>query len=117
MKFNCTSPCKNCPYREDAPLQLWDREEFRKLLAHDKAPFGLGKVYGCHKNDGSICRGFLMNQDQRNQPNNNLRMMMSKHGVTRTYLDALASPSPMYASIEEMVAANFPDLLIEDSLR
>jgi hypothetical protein len=115
MKFNCTSPCKNCPYRTDAPLRLWDREEFRKLLEHDKDPFG--KVYDCHKNNGSICRGYLMDQDERNHPNINLRMMLSKHGVTRTYLDALACSSPMYASIEEMIAANFPDLLIEDGLR
>ncbi len=105
MKFNCTKPCQNCPYRKDAPLALWDRQEFLTLLQHDKELFG--KVYGCHKNDKSICRGFLMDQDRRNIPNMAVRLALLNAGVTRVYMDALTCPSGMYSSIEEMAEANF----------
>lgn len=30
--FKCTQPCSNCPYRTDAPLKLWHKSEYEKLL-------------------------------------------------------------------------------------
>jgi hypothetical protein len=107
--FHCTKPCNSCPYRTDTPVQHWAREEFEGVLEADKDP--IGKVYGCHKKNGSICVGFLMDQDKRNFPSIALRISLSKHNVTREYLDKLTSPAPLYRSIREMVGANFPELL------
>lgn len=107
--FKATQPCNNCPYRKDAPLQLWDRYEFTKLLAQDKLQFG--SIYGCHKNNGNVCVGWLMNQDERGFPNLNLRIKLSNENITHEYLDSLHCKSERYKSIEEMVKANFPELL------
>lgn len=105
MEFKSDTPCNNCPYRVDATRQLWHREEFKKLLANDDKQWA--PVYACHKNNGCICVGWLMDQDRRNHPNLNLRMMLSKKSITREYLDSLHCPSEMYKSIEEMVKANY----------
>lgn len=110
-QFHCTKPCGSCPYRTDVPTAHWAREEFADLLKTERDP--LGRVYGCHKKNGSICVGWLMNQDGRGFPSIALRMALSAHGVTREYLDRLKSPAPLYESVEEMVRANFPELLEE----
>lgn len=109
MKFKCKQPCNNCPYRKDAPLKLWSPDEFAQLLENDAAIFG--NVYGCHKNNGSICVGYLIDQDRRRFPNINLRMMLSRLQIDRKYLDQLKSPAPMYSSIKEMISANFKHLI------
>jgi len=105
--FSGTQPCNSCPYRKDAPLGLWDKSEFDKLLEEDKKQFGA--TYRCHKNDGSCCKGWLINQDKRNQPNINLRLMLLKSGVKRDYLDKLKSNTEMFETIEEMVKTNYPN--------
>jgi len=56
--FHCKQPCSNCPYRKDAPLRLWDKYEFKKLLQYESDM--IGTVYKCHKQNGSICVGWLM---------------------------------------------------------
>lgn len=109
--FKPTQPCGNCPYRKDAPLQLWHREEFARLLANDKLQFA--PLYDCHKKNGHVCVGWLMNQDERRFPNINLRMKLSKENITGEYLDSLICSSERYSTIEEMVEANFPELLNE----
>src|ERR1035437_6274972 len=106
--FSCSTPCGNCPYRRDSPLQHWDKKEFEQLLQHDKEQFG--KVYGCHKNNGTVCRGYLMNQEKRNLPNINLRLQLAEKNVTRKYLEGLKCKSEMFDTIEEMSLANFPDI-------
>lgn len=106
--LTCTSPCNNCPYRVDAPLQFWHKEEFIKLLAQDKEQFGA--TYGCHKNNGTACIGWLMNQDKRNFPNINLRLLLSKHNVTREYLDKLSCDGEMFETIQEMAETNYEEL-------
>ena len=108
-QFSCTQPCNNCPYRKDAPLQLWDKFEFIKLK--EKENDYMGAVYGCHKNNGSICVGWLMKQDENNFPSIALRMQLSKDNVTREYLDSLNSPSPLYKNVDAMIKANFPEIL------
>lgn len=96
-RFEKKAPCANCPYRKDAPRQLWSIEEFKDLLKSDASP--LGSVYGCHKADG---HGGL--------PSINLRISLMRGEVTREYLDSLTSPAPMFSSIEEMCIANYPEL-------
>jgi hypothetical protein len=106
--YTCTQPCNNCPYRTDAPLQHWDKSEYIKLLALENDT--MGGIYGCHKNNGSTCIGWLMKQDENNFPSIKLRISLSKNNVTREYLDSLHSPAPLYASVKEMINANYPDL-------
>jgi hypothetical protein len=106
--FGCTKPCGNCPYRKDAPLQHWSVEEFKELKASEGSQFG--KVYGCHKKNGSTCIGWLMKQDENYFPSIALRMTLSKEGVTREYLDRLSSPSELYDTVDDMIKANYPNL-------
>ena len=101
------SPCANCPYRTDAPLQLWDAAEFRDLLAKDSDY--MGTTYGCHKKDGKACTGWLMDQDRRGFPSIMLRLSLTRAGVTRVFLDTLKSRAPLYPSIRAMAHANYPD--------
>lgn len=107
--FECTQPCGNCPYRTDAPVRLWAREEFADLMANEAAM--LGTTYGCHKQNGSMCIGWVMDQERRGFPSIMLRIKMSQENVTREYLDSLHSPAPLYKNVRAMVKANFPALL------
>lgn len=106
MDFKRKSPCNDCPYRCDAPLSHWSKEEFDDLQREDTLQFG--STYGCHKNDGHVCVGWLMDQDKRNLPSISLRLVLSQSNVTRNYLDNLTCKSKMYTSIKEMVDANYP---------
>lgn len=107
--FHCTQPCGNCPYRTDAPLQLWDKYEFEKLLKTETE--FMGAIYNCHKDNGSVCIGWLMKQDENRFPSIRLRIALSKHKVTRKYLNKLNSPFPLYKDVKEMIAANYPKIL------
>lgn len=106
--LKCSSPCKDCPYRKDAPLKLWQKFEFVKLMKDDKEQFA--RIYYCHKNNGNVCVGYLMNQDKRRLPNLNLRMILSKYNITTKQLDALKCKVPMYDTIEEMCEKNYQEL-------
>lgn len=109
MQYSKKTPCKNCPYRKDAPLQLWDKEEFTDLLHNDSTQFGA--KYGCHKQETKhVCVGWLMNQDKRNLPSILLRLDLLQNEVTREYIDSLYCKSEMYDTIEEMALANYPQI-------
>lgn len=111
--FHCTQPCSNCPYRTDAPLKHWHKEEFQKVL--DAENDYLGKTFLCHKKNGSMCIGWLMKQAENNLPSIMLRISLSKHNVDSTYLDSLYSPAPLYKDVKAMIKANFPQLLRKKS--
>ncbi len=110
MDFKCKSPCKNCPYRVDAPLQLWHKDHYIELMANDKDELH-GKVYKCHKNNGSVCIGWLMDQYKRNCPSIQLRLALIRKKISWFYLRSLRCKSEMYGTIKDMVSANFPELL------
>lgn len=104
-----TKPCNNCPYRKDAPLKLWSIEEFIDLMKKDNEPFS--PVYGCHKNNGCICAGWLTDQDRRRFPNIMLRLLLSRQGTTRKILDKLEDNYKiMYSSIRQMAIKNYSKL-------
>lgn len=107
--FTCTQPCNNCPYRKDAPLHHWHKSEYEKLLEMEGDQ--LGAVYGCPKNNGNVCVGWLIKQDENRFPSIMLRISLSKNNITREYLDSLHSPSPLYKDVNEMIEANYPELL------
>jgi hypothetical protein len=108
MNYCRKQPCNNCPYRKDAPLKHWSIQEFRDLLASEKTQFGT--VYACHKKDGHVCVGWLMNQDNRGLPSIALRISLSQNNVTREYLDNLTSPAPMFLTVKGMCQANYKSL-------
>ena len=112
MGLNCSkTPCKNCPYRKDAPLAHWAVLEFDKLL--DSEEDFIGKSFDCHKQNGKLCTGWVMNQDRRQKAGTDkiaFRISMSKQNVTVAELDALHCPVPMFKTIEAMCFANFPEL-------
>ena len=108
LQFKGKSPCKDCPYRKDAPLQKWSSEEFADLIVKDKDE--TGSVYGCHKKNGTVCKGWLMDQDERRLPSIMLRLELSKQKVTREYLDNLTCSSERFHSIAEMASANYPEI-------
>lgn len=107
--FKGKSPCKDCPYRVDAPLQKWDKQHFKDLLDNDRSM--MGSLYLCHKNNGTACKGWLMDQDKRRFPSLHLRMKASRDNLTAGYLDSLSCKSDLYNSVEEMIEANYPELL------
>lgn len=76
----------------------------------------MGKNYGCHKNDGQPCRGFLLDQIKRGEPCKALRISRMLNRVTNEYMDSVHSTVPMYDSIEEMAEANFPGIVLSNQL-
>lgn len=109
--FSNNKPCGTCPYRKDAPRRLWARDEFEDLLANENSE--LGTVYLCHKKNGCVCVGWLIEQDRRGLPSIALRLALLRHGIDRHYLDSLDSTARLFNNIEEMVRANFPDALLK----
>lgn len=101
------SPCKSCPYRTDVKLAHWSIEEYKDLIENERSQ--LGTVYACHLKDGKVCTGWLMNQDKNYFPSIMLRISLSKHNITREFLDSLKCSVPMYETVEEMAKANYPD--------
>lgn len=106
VKYTKTSPCNNCPYRKDAPLQHWAKEEFENLMQKDSEQ--IGSVFACHKKDGHVCVGWLMDQDKRRLPSIALRLSLSQNEVSTDYLDSLKCKSEMFNNISDMVKANYP---------
>lgn len=100
-------PCKNCPYRIDAPLRHWSVEEFKDLIKNSNEQFGA--VYSCHKKDGTVCTGFVLDQLDNNIPSIMLRISFSRNNVTGKFLDSLTCPVERYKSIQEMSMANYPE--------
>jgi hypothetical protein len=109
LKFDKREPCTSCPYRTDAPLQLWSREEFVNLL--DKDVSQMGSTFGCHeynkrRDEAQVCIGWLLDQRERGVPSINFRLALIRNPAARACLKEASSPAPLYDSIEEMCEAN-----------
>lgn len=99
------APCEKCPYRRDAPIGLWAREEFERLLESDVDT--LGVMYGCHKGNGHFCAGWLLDQRARDFPSVALRARKAIDRELAVGLRRLhAGGHELYDSVEEMCAAN-----------
>jgi hypothetical protein len=101
-------PCSRCPYRKDVKLAHWNVEEYKDLLKNENSM--LGAVYGCHKKDGTVCTGWIMNQDKNRFPSIMLRISLTKNNITREFLDSLTCPVEMYDTVQEMAKSNYPEL-------
>jgi hypothetical protein len=102
------SPCKNCPYRKDAPLGLWDIKEYIKLLDHHESEYG--SIYDCHKKDGKLCTGWILDQKKLRFPSIMLRLKFIRDNTTADEIDSLRTRTPMFKDVYEMAFKNFPVL-------
>lgn len=114
MRWATAIPCNSCPYRKDAPRELWSREEFYGLLRNDRDELG-GAIYGCHgtrkvPEGPSICAGWLLDQKRRGLPAIQLRLSLMRSEAARTNLESVSNGGhELYSSIREMCAANGVD--------
>ncbi len=106
----CTTPCAKCPYRKDAPLALWSREEFTRLMETEADL--VGSVFGCHNNDATVCRGWFLDQRRRYYPSIRLRVLLATSNIDPVALEAITAPEgvDLFPSVNAMVKANFPRL-------
>ena len=99
------TPCANCPYRKDAPRKHWSREEFVDLLAKDADP--IGATYGCHKKNGNLCIGWLLDQRKRNVPSIALRLHLYREPQAVTQMEeAHDGGAAMFSTVKAMCRAN-----------
>lgn len=112
MKLDTKSPCASCPYRTDAPLKMWHREEFENLLAQD-ADEQNGRIFGCHKyrnrpaEEQHFCAGWMLDQRKRRFPSIMLRLVFMRMGVTDEMLDEFNDGGhKLYESVKAMCLAN-----------
>jgi hypothetical protein len=109
LKFDAREPCKSCPYRTDAPAELWSPVEFVNLLATDRTQ--MGTVYGCHKyrnrkDEAQVCVGWLLDQKRRNIPSIAFRLKLMSDPAAVACLNEASSRVPLFESIEDMCEAN-----------
>jgi hypothetical protein len=103
--FAQRTPCADCPYRKDAPLKLWDRAEFVDLLASERSQFG--KLYGCHKQNGNACIGWLLDQRKNGVGSIALRMrLITKPEAARQFEECHSGGAKMFVSVAAMCRAN-----------
>ena len=109
LHWDKREPCKSCPYRRDAPLNLWSNEEFEDLLASERTQ--KGTTYGCHeygkrREQAQVCVGWLLNQRENNVPSMMLRLALMTNNAALACYNEDSSPVEMYESVEEMCAEN-----------
>lgn len=117
MKWDTKEPCQSCPYRKDVRTEYWAREEYEGLLDQDADPI-TGAIFGCHQTRKlpvpSICAGWLLDQKNRGVPSIQLRLSFIRNKVAvDCYNQVSDGGHELYGSIEEMVRANYPELLGE----
>ena len=109
MKYDTAEPCKSCPYRTDAPLGLWHPSEFEKLAASERDH--RGAVFGCHatrhRDEPSVCAGWLLKQRDAGIPSLALRFQLLRSPAAADALDTVSGGGhELYESVEEMIDAN-----------
>lgn len=109
-------PCAKCPFRKDAPVELWHKSEFERVL-RDERSATLGAVFGCHRHGmrhrgGArvpICAGWALDQVKRGVPSIALRLAFVLEGDDGS-LDAVTNGGhETYETVMEMCAANGVD--------
>ncbi len=80
-------PCGSCPYRRDVPGGVWHREEYEKLPKFDlPTPDQPAKVFGCHRQNGKLCSGWVAVHDMTQ--NLGLRLALSMGFLTPEVFEA-----------------------------
>ncbi|MBL8605122.1 MAG: hypothetical protein JNK72_24545 [Myxococcales bacterium] len=79
--------------------------EFQKLLETDQSE--LGAIYGCHKDNGQACIGWLLDQRQRDLPSIRLRLaLITTPSAVRCLEEAHDGGHELFGSLEAMCRAN-----------
>lgn len=110
------TPCNNCPYRKDAPLQHWDISHFKDVIKSENAEHGLGSMFYCHKHTDKsmLCGGWLLTQKKRNLPNTYLKLLMLKKWMPLDYENFRKLKKPknveLFSSPKIMAYRNYPEL-------
>lgn len=105
MTWDTRSPCEKCPYRKDAPRGLWHPDEFRRLLASENE--AMGRVYGCHKQNGRPCIGWLLDQRERGCPSIRLRLILLREPeAVRCMEDSTSGGHALFKTVAAMCRAN-----------
>lgn len=106
-----TEPCASCPYRKDAPIRLWHKVEFKKVLVQDADP--MGAIFGCHEfnkrptEEQRPCAGWLLDQKRRNVPNLQLRIKLWRNEQAAKCFNALSPKGlKLFRTIKAMCRAN-----------
>lgn len=97
------SPCKSCPYRKRVNLGVWHKDHFEDLIKYENDL--IGKVYECHQKDGSLCRGYLLDQRNRDYSCTALRIQARFNKGLFDYIESLQADEEMY-DVFDMVEAN-----------
>lgn len=110
MKFNLTTPCKDCPFRKDIAFSLRPEraEEISQALLNDQS-------FVCHKtvdyenenedkdrSKESFCAGALIILEREGRPNYLPRIAVAFGELNFNDLDMEA---PVYSSFQEFVQA------------
>lgn len=104
MKYNLTSPCNNCPFRND----------IKPFIRPERVEEIVGNQFACHKtavhnDDGEHiendreqhCAGSLIFHEKIEQPHQMMRIMERLGGYDHSELNM---ESPVYESLEEMIS-------------
>jgi hypothetical protein len=65
LKKTCgKEPCPTCPYRVDTPRGIWELDHYEALTKYDgdipdQIENGAFASFGCHKDNGHYCRGWI----------------------------------------------------------
>jgi len=118
LTFERRTPCASCPYRVDAPRQHWHRDHFASVLRGMRDPVN-GPVFACHSTAKQpvrdACVGWMLDQIARHMPSIQLRLTLIRSDPPAHYLGELhAGGAEMFDGIEDMISANFPELLEGD---
>lgn len=108
LGFEQREPCKSCPYRTDAPLNLWDDAEFERLLEYGPEEMPL---YGCHEyrkrpEQAQVCVGWLIDQREAGVRSIPLRIALLRNPAALECLQEAQSPVELYPSVVDMCVAN-----------
>jgi hypothetical protein len=111
MGWATRTPCGSCPYRKDAPIALWHREEYESVFRSETTTDPLdGTIYGCHatlRKEPQVCAGWLLDQQRRGVPSIRLRLALMRNDAAVAALEAVNDGGhQMYDSALEMCAAN-----------
>lgn len=126
LELKLNKPCNDCPYRKDAPLQKWAKEEFEDLAKNENEKQAF-RSYGCHKKNGSYCIGWLVANKRLNDNYESARdgvfpsiaysttfATLRMSGMEGMLDEIDKNTPPLYRTVKEMILANYPQLKIND---
>jgi|HubBroStandDraft_1064217.scaffolds.fasta_scaffold97125_2 hypothetical protein len=91
-------PCKDCPWRTDAPVGVWPRERFLSLAATCRGDHF--SAFACHGSDRLVCAGWAAVEGEES-PGFRFQVILGYDPRRLT-----TGGIPLYDSFDAMLAAN-----------